>query len=60
MIGKHPDGNLVLQLAEKYGRSPEEVETWDSYWFDRASILLEAEAIDSRRRADETSKKSRR
>jgi hypothetical protein len=47
----------VLQLAEKYGRSPEEVESWDSFWFDRAAVALEAESIDSQRRASEISKR---
>lgn len=26
----------VFELAEKYGKAPEEVANWDSRWFDRA------------------------
>jgi hypothetical protein len=35
----------VLRLAKEYGRSPEEVENWDPYWFNRANTWLEGEAI---------------
>lgn len=32
-------------LADRFGRSPEEVENWDAYWFNRAGEFLEGEAI---------------
>jgi hypothetical protein len=35
----------VLILAEKYGQAPEEVESWDQYWFERAVLKLRAEKI---------------
>ena len=51
---------MVLQLAEKYGRPPEEVENWDVYWFERAAVLLEGESIDSERRKKDLEKQARR
>lgn len=38
-----PDGYPILVLAERFGRSPEEVENWDLYWFNRAIEWLEGE-----------------
>jgi hypothetical protein len=36
---------MVLTLAEKYGRPPEEVEQWDAYWFERAAEFAQGEAM---------------
>lgn len=41
---------MVLALAEKYGQSPESVEKWDGYWFNRARTLMIAESMDTERR----------
>lgn len=35
----------MLRIAREYGRSPEEVENWDPYWFNRANTWLEGEAV---------------
>jgi hypothetical protein len=40
-----PDGNLILVLAKEYGQSPETVEQWDAYWFERAAVELRGRAI---------------
>jgi hypothetical protein len=48
-----PDGGLILAIAEKYGRPPEEVETWDAYWFNRAVEAHIGEGLNNARKAKE-------
>lgn len=42
---------MILILAEKYGRSPEEVEQWDSYWLERAYLKAAGESVHHEREA---------
>lgn len=54
-------GNLILAIAKEYGQSPDQVETeWSAYWVNRAALKLEAESIDSQRRANDAKKRSRK
>ena len=46
-----PDGNLILVIAETYGRSPEEVEHWDAYWFERAVAKLRGQTIHDQKKS---------
>ena len=57
--GKAPDGNLILIVAKEYGQSPQDVENWDSYWFERAAVKAHGEGLDSIRRSEALEKKGR-
>jgi len=46
-------------LAKEYGQSPEVVENWDEYWFERAAVELHGRSIYERRRDEEERRKRR-
>jgi hypothetical protein len=46
----------VLVIAKEYGTSPQEVEQWDLYWFNRAVLKLRADNVVARREANRRKK----
>jgi hypothetical protein len=49
---------MILVIAEKYGQAPQDVESWDQYWLERAALKVEAESIrDSRTRTKNAPKR---
>jgi hypothetical protein len=48
---------MILILAKEYGQSPQAVEEWDEYWFNRAVVDLQGRAQDDARRAKEARKR---
>ncbi len=38
-----------MVLAKEYGQAPEDVEKWDMYWFERATLKLQGDSIHNER-----------
>lgn len=51
---------MILVLAKEYGQSPQDVENWDVYWFERAALKLEGESIHNTRERDRSKSKAKR
>lgn len=51
---------LILLIAQRYAKSPAEVEQWEPWWLNRAIIELEAEGELKRREIKRLNDKARR
>ncbi len=51
-----PTDDVIIAIAEKYGKTPDEIENMSVYWLNRTILMMDAQALDAQRRDDDRPK----